>query len=154
MSSLWVKGFTLLELLLALAIVALLASISIPIYGAFVERANVAQAIADIGMIDMRIERFISNNFRQPDSLDEMGGAAPQDPWGRPYQYLRIAGNATPGLQGRLRKDRNLVPINSDYDLYSFGVDGDSRPPLTARPSRDDIVRAADGSYVGSAEEF
>lgn len=154
MNALSVKGFTLLELLLALAIVGLLGGISIPIYAAFVERANVAQAIADIGMIDMRIERFVSNNFRPPDSLDELPGAAPADPWGRPYQYLRIAGNATPGLTGRLRKDRNLVPINSDYDLYSVGADGDSRPPLAARPSRDDIVRAADGSFVGSAEDF
>jgi len=148
------KGFTLLELLLALAIVALLGGISIPIYGAFVERANVAQAVADIGMIDMRIERHISNTFSLPDSLDELAGTALTDPWGRPYQYLRIAGNATPGLRGRLRKDRNLVPINSDYDLYSFGEDGDSRPPLTALPSRDDIIRAADGSFVGSAEDF
>ena len=86
---------------------------------------------------------------RQPDSLDELPGEALADPWGRPSQYLRIAGNNTPGLRGRLRKDRNLVPINSDYDLYSFGEDGDSRPPLTARPSRDDRVRAADGSFVG-----
>jgi general secretion pathway protein G len=58
------------------------------------------------------------------------------------------------GLQGTLRKDRNLVPINSDYDLYSLGPDGETRPPLTAGPSRDDIARAADGSFVGSVVGF
>ena len=148
------KGFTVLELMLALAILALLATISIPMYGQFVARANTAQAIAAIAIIDMQIERFISNNFRPPDSLADVPGADRVDPWGRPYQFLRIAGNTTPGLRGRLRKDRNLVPINSDYDLYSLGEDGESRPPLTAGLSRDDVVRAADGSFVGAAEDF
>ena len=148
------KGFTVLELMLAVAILALLATISIPMYGQFVARANTAQAIADIAIIDMQIERFISNNFRPPDSLADVPGADRVDPWGRPYQFLRIAGNTTPGLRSRLRKDRNLVPINSDYDLYSLGEDGESRPPLTAGLSRDDVVRAADGSFVGAAEDF
>ena len=148
------KGFTVLELMLAVAILALLATTSIPMYGQFVARANTAQAIADIAIIDMQIERFISNNFRPPDSLADVPGADRADPWGRPYQFLRIAGNTTPGLLGRLRKDRNLVPINSDYDLYSLGEDGESRPPLTAGLSRDDVVRAADGSFVGAAEDF
>jgi general secretion pathway protein G len=53
-----------------------------------------------------------------------------------------------------MRKDRNLVPINSDYDLYSMGPDGESMPPLTAARSRDDIVRANNGGFVGTAEAY
>jgi general secretion pathway protein G len=53
-----------------------------------------------------------------------------------------------------MRKDRNLVPINSDYDLYSVGPDGDSSLPLTAATSRDDIVRANDGRFIGKAEDY
>lgn len=149
-----IGGFTLLELMLAVAIIALLAGMAVPAYDRYVQRANAAAAIRDIATFDMRIERFVSNEFRPPDTLAELGGDQPLDPWGRPYRYLRIAGNDEPGLRGRLRKDRNLVPINSDYDLYSTGPDGDTRPPLTAAPSRDDIVRAADGSFLGSAEDF
>ena len=148
------KGFTLIELLLAVAIMALLSGIAIPTYNSFVDRARVGEAIADIGMLDMRIERFISNNFALPDDLNELEGGIALDPWGQPYQYLRIRGNNQGGLLGQLRKDRNLVPINSDYDLYSVGENGDTRPPLGASPSRDDIVRAADGSFVGPAEDF
>jgi general secretion pathway protein G len=47
-----------------------------------------------------------------------------------------------------------VVPINSDYDLYSMGKDGESVPPLTARASRDDVIRANDGAYIGLASEF
>jgi general secretion pathway protein G len=55
---------------------------------------------------------------------------------------------------GQIRKDRFLVPVNSDYDLYSMGKDGQSQAPFTAKASRDDIVRASDGQYVGLAEDF
>ncbi|MGE0622419.1 MAG: type IV pilin protein [Pseudomonadales bacterium] len=146
-------GFSVIELLIAMAVMAILGSIAVPLYDTYVERARVGQAVADIGRIDMQIERFVANNFRYPDSLAEVG-AVPVDPWGNPYRFLRITGNGAPGLQGQLRKDRNLVPINSDYDLYSVGADADTRPPLTARSSRDDIVRASDGGFVGLAEEF
>jgi general secretion pathway protein G len=76
-----------------------------------------------------------------------------KDPWGNPYQYLSfetVKGND----KGKFRKDRNLVPINSDYDLYSMGPDGKSSGPLTAAASRDDIIRAGNGSFVGIAEDY
>jgi len=147
-------GFTVLELMIALCVAGIMSAIAVPLYAAIVEHARVAQAVADIGTLDMRLERYFANNFRYPDSLEELPGAPLVDPWGQPYQYLRIRDNEEPGLHGRLRKDRNLVPINSDFDLYSNGDDGDTRPPLTARSSLDDIVRAADGSFVGIGGEF
>jgi general secretion pathway protein G len=38
--------------------------------------------------------------------------------------------------------------------LYSMGKDEKSRPPLTAQMSRDDIVRANDGNFIGMAAEY
>ena len=61
------------------------------------------------------------------------------------------SGNAS---KGKPRKDRFLHPINSDYDLYSMGKDGESVEPLTAKKSHDDVIRANDGSFVGLATEF
>ena len=52
------------------------------------------------------------------------------------------------------RKDHFLVPINSDYDLYSMGPDGVSKPPLQTKVSRDDIIRASDGAFYGTAEAY
>lgn len=65
--------------------------------------------------------------------------------------YAAAGGNAS---RGTPRKDRFLHPINSDYDLYSMGKDGESVEPLTAQKSHDDIIRANDGSFVGLAVEF
>ena len=74
----------------------------------------------------------------------------PTDPWGNPFQYTNL-GTAPPGAA---RKDKFLVPINSDFDLYSMGPDGESVAALTAKPSRDDIIRANDGGFVGLASEY
>ena len=47
-----------------------------------------------------------------------------------------------------------MNPVNSDYDLYSRGPDGQTQAQFTAQKARDDIVRAADGAYVGIAQDF
>jgi general secretion pathway protein G len=35
-----------------------------------------------------------------------------------------------------------------------MGPDGDSRRPLTAQKSRDDIIRANDGAFIGIAQDY
>lgn len=57
-------------------------------------------------------------------------------------------------IMGSVRKDRFQVPINSDFDLYSMGPDGKSQGPLSAKASRDDVIRANDGAFIGIAAEF
>jgi general secretion pathway protein G len=60
----------------------------------------------------------------------------------------------TPAAKGQARKDHSLVPLNSDYDLYSTGPDGATASPLTAQASRDDILRANNGRFVGPASMY
>jgi general secretion pathway protein G len=144
-------AFTLLELIVTVAIVSIIATISMPIYAGYIERANTSQAIGDITRIEAQIERFRFDNIDPPDALSDVYATVPVDPWGNAYRYLRIAGNNT---QGQQRKDHNLVPINSDYDLYSMGPDGLTVGPLTAPRSRDDILRANNGGFVGTAEDY
>ena len=94
-------------------------------------------------------EYELSNAVYPPD-LASIGFDGLLDPWGNPYQYLRMS-DASPGAK---RKDRFLVPVNSDFDLYSMGPDGGTAAPFTAAMARDDIVRANDGGYVGVAEGY
>lgn len=134
-----------------MAIIGILAAIAIPRQGAYIDRAKVMQAVQDISIIGMALDNIRIDQGVLPQSLDEIGMGGMRDPWGNPYQFFNIAdakGN------GNLRKDRNLVPINTDYDLYSLGPDGQSQSPLTAKASQDDIIRASDGGYVGLASEF
>jgi general secretion pathway protein G len=147
------KGFGLLELVIVLVVAGLLASIAFPAYNGYAERARVSRAIGDIGSLNLEIERFrLQNGDQIPATLDELTIDVPVDPWGRAYDFLNIPA-AGPG-KGAFRKDGKLNPLNTDFDLYSRGKDGDSKGPLSAKASRDDIVRANDGAFIGLAEEY
>ena len=144
------RGFTLAELMLALAILAVIVAIAVPAYSSYVERAKVAQAETDIIAISAQIEGYYQDAHAYPSSLVQVGAAGKLDPWGHPYVYYPLDSANI----GEARKDKNLVPINSDFDLYSVGPDGKSAPPLTAPQSRDDVVRANNGAFVGLASDY
>ena len=147
------RGFSLIDLLISVIVAGLLVLIAVPGYQQYIERTKVERAIGDIRSIHVLIERFRLNNAdRVPMLLDELGIAIPLDPWGMPYQYLNIEGEG-PGVGG-LRKDSFMNPLNSDYDLYSSGEDKESRDPLSNALSRDDIVRANNGRYVGPVSDY
>jgi general secretion pathway protein G len=148
------SGFTLIEILFIVAISGVLAALSGTQYLAYVERARVAKAIAEIHNLAVEIEVWEMNNAGAPDSLAAAGITAPLDPWGNPYAYLKLIGPGPGTTMGQARKDQFLVPINSSFDLYSMGKDGETRPPLDNPRSKDDIVRAKDGGFIGLAERF
>jgi general secretion pathway protein G len=206
-------GFTLIELMLAVAIVGILSALAMPNYFAFIEKAKIARTIAELNSLTKELQGFGFSFEQFPDSLAQINRNTQLDPWGNPYQYYRIncgaaiigrldnleppasgsAGLVLPvsvvpppdetsvsfavdagdhqglihltqgggggggppcGGIGGARKDRFLVPINSDFDLYSMGKDGNTFLPLTAPQSHDDIIRANDGGFYGMAAYF
>ena len=147
-------GFTLVELMLVLAAIGVLSALAIPAYHGWRDRVSAADAGTDISGIAVMAKSFHAEYGKYPARLTQAIQAGVElDPWGNPYRYLPIE-DAPPSVTGQARKDKNLVPINSDFDLYSSGPDGESRPPLVAKVSRDDIVRASDGAFIGLADEF
>jgi len=147
------SGFSLPELALVLLIAALLVSTIRPAYFHLIDTAKTASTEKELKDISSKIDKFYKDNGHLPDSLDQVISPPPVDQWGNPYQYTRIQGGG-PGTTGKVRKDRNLVPINSDYDLYSMGPDGKTASPLTASASQDDIVRGRNGDFFGVATNY
>lgn len=147
------RGVSVVELLIVVAILGTLVAMAAPHYMKAEEEAEDRSAEADIRQIEDLILAYAAETGAFPDSLADVGADHFRDPWGNPYQYLRIAG-AGNKAKGHQRKDHFLVPVNSDFDLYSMGPDGKSSPPFTANASRDDIVRTSDGAYVGPVSGF
>ncbi|PCI67100.1 MAG: prepilin-type cleavage/methylation domain-containing protein [Piscirickettsiaceae bacterium] len=143
------KGFTLVELLSVVAIIGILASLGQVAYYSYVEKTNNVLTQTEMQGIQDKIEVYVIVHGSLPLDLTFLGN--PLDQWGNPYQYLNFA---TVNGNGQKRKDRNLVPINTDYDLFSMGPDGVSVSPLTAPQSHDDIIRANDGGYLGLASKY
>ena len=141
------NGFSLVELMVAIAILGIVSSIGVSLYKDYTSGANVNRAVNEIRMIDLLIKDYRLTTRKYPPDLASIG-IDYQDPWGNDYQYLDMS---TVEGNGAKRKDKNLVPINTDFDLYSMGPDGASASPLTAEISQDDIIRANNGRYVGEA---
>ena len=141
-------------MILVTVLISIVAVVAMASYREYIERTEINIAIQDIMAMQLSINAYaFNNNGVYPESLSDVGLGSMRDPWGNTYHYLNIA-NAGRSAIGASRKDRNLVPINSDYDLYSAGPDGETVPPLTASSSRDDIVRANNGGFVGEAEDY
>lgn len=115
-------GFTLIEMLLVLAILATLVAIVAPRLVGRSEQAKFTAAATQISAFEAAIDAFEVDNGRFPRALDELMSApndtpnwrgpylrkaVAADPWGAPYVY------EMPGRRNPL-----------GYDLYSVGPDG------------------------------
>jgi general secretion pathway protein G len=119
-------GFTLIELMVVLVIIGVLAALIVPNVLDRADDARVTAARTDVGNLMQALKLYRLDNQRYPTSeqglqaliakptaspvppnwkpyLDKL----PNDPWGRPYQYLN------PGIKGEI-------------DVLSFGADGQS----------------------------
>lgn len=112
-------GFTLVELLLVLGILALIMGMVLPNIIGQGEKAKVKAASSQISRISMSVESFYLDTGFTPSSLDELvsepsgvnGWNGPyiknsllKDPWGQPYRYK------APGEHG-------------EFDIVSYGAD-------------------------------
>jgi len=143
-------GFTLVELMLTMAVIGVLVGIAIPAYSGYIEKARVYKAAMEIAGLQGNIKHFYDDNRDYPDTLAEIGAGAMLDPWGNPYRYLNLNKNGNGGA----RRDKNLNPLNSDYDLYSIGKDTKTKLPISQKDSLDDVLRANDGRFIDLAEKY
>ncbi len=82
------SGFSLFELLVTLAIVAILASITVPSYTGLVAKSRRADAMASLVEIQLAQERWRAAHPEYAKQLSDLGWSSPVSPEG--YYELRI----------------------------------------------------------------
>jgi general secretion pathway protein G len=146
-----------------------LTAIAVPLTTEYIHQANVARTITEIRTLEKEIFLFElewgcypGGGCRQSvmlESMQEIGRDNFLDPWGTPYQYRNLAQGPLVGAKQKpqaCRKDKSFNPLNYDFDLYSVGPDRvvPSKKQITVGDGADDIVRAANGRYVGEGAKF
>jgi len=122
------SGFTLIEIMIVVIILAILAAAVIPRLTGRTQQAKESRAMADIETLSLALDLYAIDNGFFPTSaqgLDALRSkptsaptptswrgpyvkrASPKDPWGNPYKYN------SPGMHN-----------TQDYDIYTFGPDG------------------------------
>lgn len=99
-------GFTLIELIVVMAIVALLVAIAAPRYVASVERARETTLLGSLAAMRQAIDQFAADRSRYPASLDELVQErylrqVPEDPMtGRRDSWIALAPPADSAVAG------------------------------------------------------
>lgn len=160
------KGFTLIEIVIVVAIIGTLAAIAIPAYRNYEDRSHVKLCIRNVRLLEQAIKTYEIETMRLPNSLNELGPVdllgtngntvrqSPPflDPWGNPFRYLNLA--TEPAGWPDARRDGFDKPLSLDYDLYSVGADGVTQKKLNHPYSLDDVVRARSGAFVDLASKY
>src|SRR5437763_9114219 len=56
------RGFTLIEVMVTMAIVAILAAIAVPAYSEYVRRARITEAVSQLADMHVKMERYFQDN--------------------------------------------------------------------------------------------
>ena len=98
------KGFTLIELMIVVAIIGILAAIAIPAYQNYTKRAHVTEGLNLAGGAKAAVAEFYSSNNRFPDNNASAGLAAGSTIKGNATNSVGVATQAgttaTPATKG------------------------------------------------------
>jgi prepilin-type N-terminal cleavage/methylation domain-containing protein len=107
------RGFTLIELIVVMAIVALLISIAAPRYYASVDRARENSLRSSLAVMRHAIDQYAADRGRYPETLDELVQsrylrAVPEDPVsGRHDAWVSVDPPPDSAIPGRLSDVRS-----------------------------------------------
>lgn len=136
-------GFTLVELLIVVAIVAIVASLAVPAYVTFLKNAQYSRTMQEIRLLEAEIFEYQIVHGDLPPNLAAINRATLADPWGNPYEY-----NPTP------TRRYAFDFLNNDFDLYSKGYDGLTEDLVhvlgAGGPGSDDMLRGFNGAFLGT----
>ena len=117
------KGFTLIELMIVVAIIGILAAVALPLYQDYVARSQVAEGVAQAGALKVAISEYAMSQGRCPkaDSFNNsLGGRYTKTAKNDANCRVEITMRSTPPTASQIRKATfNLVPSTGAGSIVS-----------------------------------
>jgi type IV pilus assembly protein PilA len=127
------QGFTLIELMIVVAIVGILAAIALPAYQDYTIRSRVSEALAAAGACKTQVAEFMASQGALPALTADAGcsdvpskyALAPTVAAG----VITITTNAATELQGAAGKAFTLTPVLSGTNITEWVCAATTMPP-------------------------
>ena len=118
------KGFTLIELMIVVAIIGILAIVAVPIYQTYVVRSQLTTALAELNGAKIQYELVVNDgSIGTQFTLDGMNISS-NSKLCNYVVYAPVAGVSTPALECRLTKSTVSVAILGQSIQLNRGANG------------------------------
>lgn len=144
------RGITIIELLVALAILAILSAVAFPLYDRYVMRGYRTQAMTEVQNCAMAMERFFTVNFTYVGAADDGGGNPIAS--GPP---LATTCNSVSPRNGNVRYNITITAAADTFTLTGTATGaqaGDGNLAIDSTGARF-WDRNTDGDYTDAGEE-
>ncbi|MCQ4225408.1 pilin [Stutzerimonas stutzeri] len=130
------KGFTLIELMIVVAIIGILAAIAIPQYQNYVGRANFASGLSTLSALKTNIESYIMEEGSFPATTNLDAATLGMEPDANPLGDITLAASGTDGggvatftfSKGNPGINTKKVELTRDDDgVWTCSTDADAK---------------------------
>ena len=133
------KGFTLIELMIAVVVVSILAAIALPAYSNYVKRGKIAEATSTLGSLRVSMEQYYQDNRTYQNAAGTACGVAmPTSPAVKYFQFacaaptsdtytITATGSGSGGMTGFTytidqSNNKKTTSLPTDWNLPAGGV--------------------------------
>ncbi|MDD5298458.1 MAG: prepilin-type N-terminal cleavage/methylation domain-containing protein [Rhodocyclaceae bacterium] len=115
------KGFTLIEMMIVVAIIAILSTIAYPMYTSYIQRGKIGEAMSELGQLRVQLEQYYQDHRDYGSSGTGCGGTTspiPSSATPAGTQYFSYACNWT------VTGDTTNSGSNQAYQITATGISG------------------------------